>query len=770
MAVAAPRRAGLRVAVWGFHLVLPLLGLWLLLAQPEFDVILEHHGVHFGLVVAVAAVNVALGVRMSEVSRRRADARLFLVSLVFLSSAGFLLLHALATPQILLTGRNAGFAIATPVGLLLAAMFAVVSSIDLTPERADAVLARQAWLRGGLLAVMVAWAVVSLFGLPPLDTPLPEDASRGPLTAMAVAGVALYTLASARYFRLHRRRPSVILIAVLTAFALLAEAMVAVALARNWHASWWEWHLLMAFAFAFVYYSAHVQYVREGSWSSLFHGIYLQETIQQIRREHGAALEALVEAMEQPQGNGARPVGRVVADLADRFDLTEGQAQVLEQAAQALVAEREQIQRLRALVAVGAEARVIVDERQLLERGVELTGQALRPDALRVGLVEGEQLVFPGSMRTGGWPEGSGGEAIALRLEGSGDGEQPAGGDPCGASLKSLEPVEETEGAGGRLVLPLTVKDRAAGVLDVRRTEGAFADRDRWLLRALASQLSIGLENARLYRQLDGLFRQYMSPDVATALLADPTQAALGGEVAEVTVLFADLRGFTPFSERTSPDRVVAMLNQYFGRAVPVLLANGGTVVQFVGDAVMALFNAPARQPDHALRAARAALGMQAAIEAVAEREPDWPRFRVGVNTGPALIGNIGSDEFRNFTAIGDTVNLAARLEEAAEAGQVVLGPTTQAEIKHLAIARPLDPIEVKGKRDPIACWVLEGLKDDPTTWSPTRPKLPKPTPETNPAPAEGKAPDPAPAEAEAPDPDPAPAEAEAPPPRPASP
>src|SRR5678816_2195084 len=88
-----------------------------------------------------------------------------------------------------------------------------------------------------------------------------------------------------------------------------------------------------------------------------------------------------------------------------------------------------------------------------------------------------------------------------------------------------------------------------------------------------------------------------MSPDVATALLADPTQAALGGDVAEVTVLFADLRGFTPFSERTAPDRVVAMLNHYFGRAVPVLLANGGTVVQFVGDAVMALFNARPASP-----------------------------------------------------------------------------------------------------------------------------------------------------------------------------
>ena len=573
-----------------------------------------------------------------------------------------------------------------------------MSAIELTPERAKAVLRRQALLRGGLALVMTGWAVVSLFGLPPLDAPLAEEASRGPLTVMAVAGVALYVLAAARYWRLHQRRPSVVLIAILTAFALLAEAMVAVVVARNWHASWWEWHLLMAFAFAFVYYSVHVQYAREGSWSSLFHGIYLQETIGEIRREHAAALEALVEAIQRPAGDGARPIGRVVADLADRFDLTEGQAQVLEQAAQALVAEREQIQRLRGLVAVGAEARVIVDERRLLERGVELTGEALRPDALRVGLVEGDQLVFPVSMRAGGWPE------------------RPSnGGEPAAASLRSLEPVEEPDGTGGRLVLPLTVKDHPAGVLEVRRAEGGFAERDRWLLRALASQLSIGLENARLYRQLDGLFRQYMSPDVATALLADPTQAALGGDLAEVTVLFADLRGFTPFSEKTSPDRVVAMLNQYFGQAVPVLLANGGTVVQFVGDAVMALFNAPARQPDHALRAARAALGMQEVIEALAEREPDWPRFRVGVNTGPALIGNIGSDEFRNFTAIGDTVNLAARLEqEVAEAGQVVIGPATHAAIADLAVARRLKPIEIKGKRHPVAPWVLDSLKDHP--------------------------------------------------------
>ena len=125
-----PRRAALRVVVWAFHLALPLLGLWLLLAQPHLDALWRHQGGHFALVVSVAAVNVALGARMSEVSRRRADARLFLVSLVFLSSAGFLLLHALATPGVLLEGGNAGFAFATPVGLLLAAGFAAVSGIS----------------------------------------------------------------------------------------------------------------------------------------------------------------------------------------------------------------------------------------------------------------------------------------------------------------------------------------------------------------------------------------------------------------------------------------------------------------------------------------------------------------------------------------------------------------------------------------------------------------------------------------------------------------
>src|SRR5205814_2035227 len=112
-----------------------------------------------------------------------------------------------------------------------------------------------------------------------------------------------------------------------------------------------------------------------------------------------------------------------------------------------------------------------------------------------------------------------------------------------------------------------------AGLLEVRQSGGgAFAERDRSVLESLASQLSIALENVRLYHQIDDLFRQYMSPEVASALLADPAQAALGGAVVEVTVLFADLRGYTAFSERRQPAELVDVLNRYFGAAVPCIL------------------------------------------------------------------------------------------------------------------------------------------------------------------------------------------------------
>ena len=217
---------------------------------------------------------------------------------------------------------------------------------------------------------------------------------------------------------------------------------------------------------------------------------------------------------------------------------------------------------------------------------------------------------------------------------------------------------------------------------------------------------------AELHRRVNALFHQYLSPDVADVLLEHPDRAELGGEVVEVTVMFADLRDFTPFSEKTPPHTVVEMLNAAFSAAVPIVFGEGGTITQFAGDAIMAIFNAPVRQPDHALRAARTALALQDAMAAM-PGAADRPSFRVGLNSGPALVGNIGSVEIRNFTAIGDTTNLAARLHGFAEPGGIVMGQRTFELIGDRGIVRPLGTPTLKGK-SPTAVYQLLGLHDGP--------------------------------------------------------
>lgn len=196
--------------------------------------------------------------------------------------------------------------------------------------------------------------------------------------------------------------------------------------------------------------------------------------------------------------------------------------------------------------------------------------------------------------------------------------------------------------------------------------------------------------------------RRYFSPDVADTILTDPDRQALGGEIADVTILFADLGGYTSFSDRRSPHEVVELLNTIFATALPAIRDEGGTPVQLPGDAVMAIFGAPRHVPDHPQRAARAALAIGERSATLAAEHPDWPRFRVGINSGEALVGNIGSDEFRNFTAIGDTVNMAQRFGTLAEPGQVVTGSRTAARLGDVVAVDWLDEVRVKGKPDPI--------------------------------------------------------------------
>jgi adenylate cyclase len=221
------------------------------------------------------------------------------------------------------------------------------------------------------------------------------------------------------------------------------------------------------------------------------------------------------------------------------------------------------------------------------------------------------------------------------------------------------------------------------GLLVVAALSGYVLFRLDWVLPVVGMQLGVvlsylgvlatkltGEEKERT--RLRGMFGQYVSDEVVEKLLASGHRPDLGGETLPVTVLFSDIRNFTTISERLSASEVVEMLNAYLERACEPILRAGGTVDKFIGDSIMAVFGSPVPHPDHARRAVRAALDM---IEAARTFERDFmkkqfggrdlPDFRIGVglHTGPAVIGNIGSQKRIEFTAIGDTVNIASRLE-----------------------------------------------------------------------------------------------------------
>src|SRR3712207_1293668 len=228
-------------------LAAPLAGLALLLARPSIDQTWEHHPSHFWLVLTSAAVAAVLAYATGAAAAHRGDARVLFVSVAMLAPAGFLGLHALATPGVLLPAPNPGFVVATPFGILLGSVAAAWSTLDLEGSRAVSAVTRGRWLRLAVLGLMLLWAAVSLGRLPPLDGS-PEGAERLPLV-LAVPSVVLYLLAAWRFFRLWRHQRAPIVLAMAAAFVLLAEAMGAIAFADSWPLSGWGWPLRMLAAF-----------------------------------------------------------------------------------------------------------------------------------------------------------------------------------------------------------------------------------------------------------------------------------------------------------------------------------------------------------------------------------------------------------------------------------------------------------------------------------------------------------------------------------------
>ena len=451
----------MRTRTWVAVAVAPLLLLAVLLARPHIDESWENHPAHFWLVLGAAIAATAVGFSVTTAARRRQDARLVLISLAFVVSAAFLGLHALATPGVLL-GPNAGFELATPFGLLFAAVFAAAASLELRPTQADVVLRSTPVLLGVVVVLSGAWAFVSLAELPPLNDPLAAERLNGWQLILAALGIALYAIAAFGFLRLHRRRQERFVLVLALAFVLLAEAMVVITWARNWQISWWEWHVLMFTSFVLIALLARAEWHEER-----FSALYLDETL-----------------------------------------------------------------------------------------------------------------------------------------------------------------------AGAR----------------------------------------------------------------------------------EVSVVIADLAGYTSFTEQHAPDEVATMLNAYFGQIIPMMESAGGEVHQIVGDELLVVFGKDVATSEHAFLAARAALVLQRAARRTASDHPDWPRFRVGVSSGEVHTGVVGASRgHRKHAIVGDVVNLAARLQAAAPVGSVLISEETFRALGPRVVVEPVEPMRVKGKSEPVRSYVLVALEgDDP--------------------------------------------------------
>ncbi len=214
-------------------------------------------------------------------------------------------------------------------------------------------------------------------------------------------------------------------------------------------------------------------------------------------------------------------------------------------------------------------------------------------------------------------------------------------------------------------------------------------------------------------RRIRQTFEQYVVPHVVEQLLSDPDSVRLGGARREITTLFADIRGFTAFSEKLEPETTVEVLNRYLTLASEAILSEEGTLDKFFGDGVMALFNAPLFQADHTLRAVRSALKLLDALKGTYAELPPENRlaFGIGITAGQAVVGSIGSHTIKNYTAIGDCVSLASRLQSHASPLQILLNTTAYDNVCDHVRARELGYIQVKGHSEPDLVFEVLGLR-----------------------------------------------------------
>lgn len=291
------------------------------------------------------------------------------------------------------------------------------------------------------------------------------------------------------------------------------------------------------------------------------------------------------------------------------------------------------------------------------------------------------------------------------------------------ATQKQLQKLENAPSSAA--YTPLIIRKKVIGVLGVSNyvsnAEG-FDKNKAALLSALADYAAIALENSQNVtairvqgqqqrEEIRGTFERFVPPTVVERALSNPEDLQLGGTRQQVTILFADIRGYTAWSEQESPERVVEMLNRYLSLAAELVMSWEGTLDKFFGDGLMAIFNAPEEQPHHVHRATDAGLALLRAAEDLNQRYGYGLNYSVGVNTGEAVVGYIGTERAMNYTAIGDVVNLAKRLQESAPPGQILAEKAVIDQLGAHADAKQIGELKVRNRQEPAVAYRINGLR-----------------------------------------------------------
>jgi adenylate cyclase len=277
-----------------------------------------------------------------------------------------------------------------------------------------------------------------------------------------------------------------------------------------------------------------------------------------------------------------------------------------------------------------------------------------------------------------------------------------------------------SQGVRSTICAPLVSETRVHGALYADRLDpfAAFKPDDLELISAVAAQTAIAVENARAHERLAreevarANYSRFLPEYVVKQMLENPESFKLGGVSQTITILFADIRGFTRISEHAPPEKIVSLLNRYFSAMTDIIFAHGGTLDKYLGDGLMALFGAPTTTPEDASNALNAAVAMQRRLLGINQelREEGLSEIGVGMglHTGEVIVGYIGSERRSEYTAIGDTVNTSSRLESNARGGEILVSDATAKAAHSRYKLQPREPITVKNREQPVVLWEVD--------------------------------------------------------------